>query len=56
MGFALTKLGKSDEAADSFSKQTECQKQAGKPHPLNEQIDQIKALIPTRDQESSNAV
>jgi tetratricopeptide (TPR) repeat protein len=51
MGLALDQLGKSEEAANSFSKQKECLAQASKSHPFLQQIDQIKALIPTKTQE-----
>jgi tetratricopeptide (TPR) repeat protein len=56
LGIAFSKLKNDDEAAKSFEKQQACLEQARKSHSLNAQIDQIKALIPTRDQESSNAV
>jgi len=51
IGLAFDRLGKSEEAANSFSKQKECLEQASKSHPLFQQIDQIKELIPTKTKE-----
>jgi tetratricopeptide (TPR) repeat protein len=54
MSKAFTGSGNTEKAEESLLKKTECLEQASNPHPLNAQIENIKALVPIRRQEKGS--